>query len=419
MSGGGGGQQKDYFRRGKEAIAVGTEDFLARDFENFDTASRGQRSQFATEMLGPNVDPNLRNAIQSGGYVPLTGDQNRAISSFRGLQAGDAGFGRAENAFENNRGINQLGGINYGQLQSGAEAGLQNFDPTAQRGVDFNALQQQDPSNQYLRQVGAGEFLTPDSNPFLRGSIEAAQRPVLDAYQQRIAPQLAAQFGGGFGVGGSASMNAQRLAAEGVSRNLSDSATQAYASAYARERGLMDNANQFLSGQQVQRGTALGQLQLGRAQGIDQSRLERGQSLAQSGLGFTNARVTGGSALADASNARAAGLSQNAAARGSQRLAAAQGLLAGGTLEQQTLERGADLARQQYDTQENRDLIQLQLASGLVGNNPVPLQGASRNRLAGAAGGALSGGATGASMSGGNPYAIAAGAVIGGVAGYL
>lgn len=434
--GGGGGGQEDYYKRGKLGVGFQVDQFLQKDFKNYDIADRGERSAFADDIFGSDVSPALRDAVASGGYVGLTGAQRQAIGSFQGLQGGDAGFGRAERAFENNRGINQLGGINYGGLQSGAERALQGYDPqalrqfqpNAQSAVNFNELQRQDPSNQYLRQVGSGEFLTPDSNPFLRGSIEAAQRPVLDAFQQRIQPGLAAQFGGGFGVGGSASMNAQRLAAEGVTRNLSDSATRAYAGAYAQERGLMDNANQFLSNQQLQRGQSLGQLQLGRAQGIDASRfaraqgidasrLSRAQGLAQSGLGFANARVAGGSALANASNARAAGLSQNAAARGAQRLAAAQGLLAGGTLEQRTLERGADIARQQYDSRQNPELIKMQLAASLMNNQGPGTQGASRNRAAGAAGGALSGAATGASFGG--VYGAIGGALIGGAAGYL
>jgi hypothetical protein len=45
-----------------------------------------------------------------------------------------------------------------------------------------------------LQQILSGQFLSPDSNPFLQQSIAAAQRPLIQQFQENTLPQLQAQF---------------------------------------------------------------------------------------------------------------------------------------------------------------------------------------------------------------------------------
>lgn len=48
--------------------------------------------------------------------------------------------------------------------------------------------------NDILGQTLGGKFLSPDSNPFLRSTIEAATRPVIDAFRDNVAPELRSKF---------------------------------------------------------------------------------------------------------------------------------------------------------------------------------------------------------------------------------
>ena len=43
-------------------------------------------------------------------------------------------------------------------------------------------------AEQTLRQTAGGQFLDPSTNPFLRSTIQAAQRPTLEAFQQIASP---------------------------------------------------------------------------------------------------------------------------------------------------------------------------------------------------------------------------------------
>lgn len=432
---GGGGEQKDYFRRGKEEIAVGVEDFLRDDnnFRTFENVNIGDRANFGRELFGANASPDVLRAVETGGFIGITPEMRAATSTFRGLQGGDAFLNQAGNAFSNYR-PDALRGVNFGELknfQSSNLAGqdfgaLRAFAPDAMSAVTFKA----DAQDKYLRQVGSGQFLSPDSNPHLRAAVEASQRPTIEAYREQIAPAMAAQFGGGFGLGGSLQINQQARAARDVTRNLSDSATTAYASAYENERARMDAANTFLSGQSLQRG----QLQLNRAQGIDQARLARAQGLGELGLSRASAmdqnalaratelgqlKLQRGSAIENARLQRAEGLAGVGATRGQQAMAAAGALYGIGSDRRAIAREAADIASQQFFARNNKELQKLQIISPLVntGGAGVGQGSAGRNKLAGAAGGAVSGAAAGSAIYPGVGTVV--GGVIGGLGGYF
>lgn len=444
-----------------------------------------------------------KDALSSLQGLNLDRLQRNAESTLRGLDF--AGLSEERTA-------NQLKAFNVLTQQSNALndlrnadfSALQNFSPDELRKLTFSDIQGEDPNLAFLRQTGQGQFLTPDANPFLRDAVAAAQNPVLDAFRQQIQPQLAAQFGGGFGVGGSAALNAQRLAAQDVTRSLSDASVQAFAQNFENERARQDAANQFLGQLQLDRSSTLGQLQLGRAQGItdadlsrastlgqlnlaqaqsladtrqgftglelnrrtgiDQlsaqqaqalaqaqlgqgqalaqsglgfagqqldratqlgnlglgftnARIDRGSALAQSGLGFTNAAINQGSALQSAINQRASGIAGVASARGNQSLAAAQGLLQGGQLQQQNAERAAEIAARQFNAAKNQKLTEAQIIAPLLGSSGGGVTGGpTSNPLLSGLGGGLSGAAAGSVF--GVPGAIIGGG-IGALGGFL
>lgn len=101
----------------------------------------------------------------------------------------------------------------------------------------------------------AGAYLDPSSNPFLRGTFNAAAQPVINAYQTAIAPGLtaASQRAGQFG---STAANEQgQLNQYNLGRNLDELAANIYGGAYNTERGIQSSAlnlNQQLTAQAFQ-----------------------------------------------------------------------------------------------------------------------------------------------------------------------
>lgn len=101
----------------------------------------------------------------------------------------------------------------------------------------------------------AGAYLDPSSNPFLRGTFNAAAQPVINAYQTAIAPGLtaASQRAGQFG---STAANEQgQINQYNLGRNLDELAAGIYGGAYGQERGIQSgtiNQNQQLTAQAFQ-----------------------------------------------------------------------------------------------------------------------------------------------------------------------
>ncbi|WP_422369688.1 tail fiber domain-containing protein [Pelagibius sp.] len=63
-----------------------------------------------------------------------------------------------------------------------------------QIGQAAGASPNQTASQNLLTQTLGGQFLSPESNPFLKATIESATRPVLETFNDVIAPQLRSQF---------------------------------------------------------------------------------------------------------------------------------------------------------------------------------------------------------------------------------
>lgn len=410
----------------------------------------------------PGLDRNSFNTtLATGGFVPFTPDDLRAQSAGRRLAGGvDPALGQAGNIFRNNAGVGALRGINVGNERSRALGALQSFEssalknftpreleafsPQELRALAFEDLQaSSNPAYRQLSNTSRGEFLDFDQNPYLRDAINAAQQPVIERFTQDIQPALVGQFGGGFGLGGSASINAQRRAALDLNRALSEQSTQAYAQQYDAERQRQEAATQFLGQLDLSRASQLGQLQLGRAQGIDSASLARAQSLGQLGfnqasqidanrlaratslgdlgLGFTNAAISRGSALGSLENQRAQGLLGVGQERRSQQLGNINLLSSIGQQQRAQQANLFDTIQSTQDAKINDPINRLAALSQIIGTNPGGTttqsgSAAGRNQLTGALGGAAVGGALGAPFG---PVGIGVGALAGGTFGYL
>lgn len=88
-----------------------------------------------------------------------------------------------------------------------------------------------------------GDYLNPNSNPFLRASVDAANQPVVDNYMQNVAPSIDARFSmaGRYGSPG-AHVGAQGQALDSLNRTLANNSATMYGNAYNTERGYQNAA---------------------------------------------------------------------------------------------------------------------------------------------------------------------------------
>ena len=141
---------------------------------------------------------------------------------------------------------------------------------------------------QLLQQTLAGNFLpgAQGSNPFLQATIEAAQRPTLDAFTQAVQRRIPSQFAAAgqtvSGQGSSPYMRELGIAASQGGRALGDIATNIASNAYNTERGFQNQAMQ-LSQQDVQNMLANVQAQW-LPQAIQEQGIDRAIASGQSGL---------------------------------------------------------------------------------------------------------------------------------------
>ncbi len=126
-----------------------------------------------------------------------------------------------------------------------------------------------------------GDFLSPESNPFLRGNIDAAIRPVLENFEQTLLPSLRS---GIEGAGAFDSSRRQLLESDlggRVSNQIGDISSQLVAENFARERGIQQTspgllnvgASQFLLPNLLRSG--IGGAQQGAEQSVLQNELAK------------------------------------------------------------------------------------------------------------------------------------------------
>jgi hypothetical protein len=406
---------------GGEEIPLGVENALTRmgDVSN-NLVSEINSTRSFTDL--PKGSLRQRGAVLGGksaadtfnrfGVADFTADNNRAFNLTRGLSGSDQALNQAINAYSNNAGIQGLGDVNVLGNQANASRALEGFSPTALRNLSFDDLQslESNPAYQQLLATSGGENLDAANNPYFAENLANEQQRQIEQYQQQVAPTLASQFGGGFGLTGSASMNAQRMAAEDLNRSLAESGTAAYADLFNQERGRQEQATQFLGGLEMDRASQLAGFDLSRAGQIDDQRLQRAGALGDLGLGFSGQQLDQQGALGGLINDQAAGLSAAGQARRGQEFQRIDALNNIGNQQMARDEALFGAAEQQFTGNLDDRLARYEQLSRILGQNQTAGGGGGGSKTGGAIGGAATGAAAGSAFG---PW----GAVIGGVAG--
>lgn len=95
------------------------------------------------------------------------------------------------------------------------------------------------------RRTMRGDFLSPDTNPALGATIDAATGQVIDDFNRRVLPQIGSQAQRAGAWGGSRQGLAEATAADEVTQNIGDISSRMLADAYGRERQLQTQAMQM------------------------------------------------------------------------------------------------------------------------------------------------------------------------------
>lgn len=129
----------------------------------------------------------------------------------------------------------------FNELQRSSLGGqLADAGSLEQRGFGQGAL---DLGQKQIR----GDFLDPESNPFLRTNVDAAIRPVVENFEQSLLPSLRS---GIEGAGGFDSTRRQLLESDlggRVSNQIGDISSRMFAENFARERGIQQTSPGLLN----------------------------------------------------------------------------------------------------------------------------------------------------------------------------
>ncbi len=415
--GGGGAERPDEFQDAFAELGNRSEEVIEDTRTQQSFANKPGLGNLGGRLAGASG----RRTFNNFGVAGFNKDNNAAFAATRALSPNDALVDQAGRAFGNNQGINSLQRLNIGQQKANSLGALNRFSPAALRGLDFKGLNSVGglAGIQSLQDISAGKNLAVDQNPFLKDALAAAQRQTTENFTTNVQPALAAQFGGGFGLSGSSSKNAQRLAAQNLNRDLGEQATQVFADQFSRERQAQDAASQFLGGLDLNRAQGLAGLRLDRAGQIDQSRLSRAGQLGQLGLGFSGQQIQRGQTLGQLGLEQAKGLGATGQLRRQQQLGQINARNQIGNQRRDFEERLFQAQQQRHNQPLDERIARLQNIGSIIGTNPVGAGGGpgKPSKAAGAAGGAAAGAALGSSVYPG--YGTAIGAVAGGAYGYF
>lgn len=144
--------------------------------------------------------------------------------------------------------LESRGGPDFeGDLAAGMTGQEQQFlDLISQTGQPSQASES---AQGLMNQTIQGDFLSPDSNPFLQQSIEAAQRPVIQQFEQEAMPRLRSEFtqaGQRIQPQGSSPFDrAAGIAQQGLTQELGDISSEMAAQNFQQERGRQQQAAQI------------------------------------------------------------------------------------------------------------------------------------------------------------------------------
>lgn len=96
--------------------------------------------------------------------------------------------------------------------------------------------------------VIAGRYLSPASNPYLRGTYDQAAQAVTENYRNAVLPAVTSRFARAGGINSAGYTGARNYSDLALSRSLADLGTSIYGGAYADERGRQDAASRAAPG---------------------------------------------------------------------------------------------------------------------------------------------------------------------------
>lgn len=241
------------------------------------------------QIAGGGANPVSQNMAQMGGYgLMQQGQQGTGVNPWLGGQAsgGLAGQISQGNPFGGSGNMAALGN-SLGTLQSQGAANP--LMPTAQNALagiaggqgSAGAAGTQGAARDAMTRSLSGEYLSA-GNPYFEGAINAATRPVTQAWERDILPGITSQFAAAGRYGSGAHEDAVSNAGEAVARQIGDMSSQMSMANYDAERGrMLSNTGLALQDAQGQTGLQL--------QGLGQVAGLRGQDLSaiQGGAGLS------------------------------------------------------------------------------------------------------------------------------------
>lgn len=134
----------------------------------------------------------------------------------------------------------------YDQSQSALSGQLTN--PFGEAGTN---------AERYLTDAASGKYLSPDSNPYLAGMVDAANRRATQAFNTSTLPSLTAQFSASGRYGSGQQEAVAGRAANSLQQNITDNTANMYGTAYNNERSLQQQAAAGLADYGSQQSTAI------------------------------------------------------------------------------------------------------------------------------------------------------------------
>lgn len=166
-----------------------------------------------------------------GGTVQTSGQQNVNMGPWEPQvpYLGDV-FSKAQTLYNTNQ-PNYFPTSTVAPMNSAQRGGYQSIIDRAGNNPLFPAAQ-----GEYLKTVN-GSYLDPNSNPYLKGTFDAASQAVSDQYKNITAPTTDALFASNGPISGGARQNAVDQNNAQLGRTLNNLATNIYGGNYQAERG--------------------------------------------------------------------------------------------------------------------------------------------------------------------------------------
>ena len=143
------------------------------------------------------------------------------------------------NVFSQAKDVFNQGG--FGAVADQSPYTQQAIEQQAQRalGGGFGAT---DAAGDLTRRTIEGQFMDPNSNPYAQAAFQYGQQPVIDQFNEQVAPNIDAAFARAGGLNSGAYANTRNRAEDTLARNLAGAGAQFGANVYDRERGRQQQA---------------------------------------------------------------------------------------------------------------------------------------------------------------------------------